>query len=330
LAEAKGWRADASGAIRKGELRAAPKLSLREAAEAWLTAAEGGEILSNREKPYKPSSLRGYRHDLQTYIFPALGARRLGDVSYEDLEALIGRLRARGLSASKVRSVVVPLQAIYRKHRRQVPVDPTRGLRLPKSAAPRERAASPAEAARLLDALPEEARALWATALYAGLRRGELRGLRDEDVDLDDNVIHVRRGWDDKIGEIEPKSEKGARRAPITPILRQYLLEHRARTGRRGSALFFGRTPTEAFSQTTVRNQALKSWTAAGLEPIGLHECRHTFVSMMAAAGIPLERIGDYVGHSSSYMVDRYRHLIEGQRDDDAARLNQYLSAAPH
>jgi hypothetical protein len=48
----------------------------------------------------------------------------------------------------------------------------------------------------------------------------------------------------------------------------------------------------------------------------------------MHAAGVPLERIGDYVGHSSSYMTDRYRHLIEGQRDEDAARFDSLLAGA--
>jgi integrase len=52
--------------------------------------------------------------------------------------------------------------------------------------------------------------------------------------------------------------------------------------------------------------------------PIGLHECRHTYVSLMHAAGLSLERIGDYVGHSSAYMTDRYRHLLAGH---EARRL---------
>jgi hypothetical protein len=51
------------------------------------------------------------------------------------------------------------------------------------------------------------------------------------------------------------------------------------------------------------------------LEPLGFHEARHTLVSLMHAAGNSLEEIGDFVGHSSTYMVDRYRHLIEGQRE---------------
>ena len=60
----------------------------------------------------------------------------------------------------------------------------------------------------LLDALPEEDRALWATAFYADLRRGELRGLQDDDIDLEANLIRVRRGWDDVEGAIEPKSPR--------------------------------------------------------------------------------------------------------------------------
>jgi integrase len=64
----------------------------------------------------------------------------------------------------------------------------------------------------------------------------------------------------------------------------------------------------------------------AGIEPIGLHECRHTYVSLMADAGFSLEQIGDYVGHSSAYMVDRYRHLLDGHEAAAAARFDAYLA----
>ena len=45
----------------------------------------------------------------------------------------------------------------------------------------------------------------------------------------------------------------------------------------------------------------------------------------MHAAGCSLEEIGDYVGHSSAYMTDRYRHLIDGQREIAAAKLDKFL-----
>jgi integrase len=340
FSEAKSWRRDAGRAVEHGQLKAAPRITLREVSEDWLVKAEAGEILTRSEGVYKPSTLRGYRKTLEVYVYPDLGGRRLGELRPEQLEALIGRLRARGLSRSRIKNVLIPLQAIYRHHRRQVPVNPTVGLKgFPEAGKVRDRVASPEEAVRIVDALPEDDRALWATAMYAGLRRGEMMALRDDDVDLKANLLRVRDdgNWDDREGRIAPKSKKGVRLVPIIPLLRGYLLEHRAKTGRRGTDLFFGRTAEEPFTPSHIGRRAQAAWAAtavgaflqersAEIEPIGLHECRHTFVSLMHAAGVPLERIGDYVGHSSTYMTDRYRHLIEGQREEDAAALDVYLS----
>ena len=61
---------------------------------------------------------------------------------------------------------------------------------------------------------------------------------------------------------------------------------------------------------------------------IGLHECRHTYVSLMHAAGRTLEAIGDFAGHSSSYITDRYRRLIDGQPEEAAAAFDSYLTGA--
>lgn len=57
-----------------------------------------------------------------------------------------------------------------------------------------------------------------------------------------------------------------------------------------------------------------------------LHELRHTYVSWMVDAGFSLERIGDYVGHSSAYMVDRYRHLLAGHEQEAADALSGYFA----
>ena len=137
-----------------------------------------------------------------------------------------------------------------------------------------------------------------------------------------------KRDPPDKAGEIAPKSRKGFRRVPLSGSLRPFLLEHKARTGRRGSDLVFGRTASEPFTPSHIRKRARDAWAAAGLTPIGLHECRHTYVSLMHAAGLTLERIGDYVGHSSAFMVDHYRRLLDGHEDEAADALDAYLARA--
>jgi integrase len=75
--------------------------------------------------------------------------------------------------------------------------------------------------------LPTSDRGLWATALYAGLRTGELQALDWADIDLDQNLIRVERSWDSQAGYIEPKSRAGKRRVPLTQTLRAHLLNHR-------------------------------------------------------------------------------------------------------
>ena len=85
------------------------------------------------------------------------------------------------------------LRVIYKRAlaRGEVAVNPTAGLQMPAVRARQDRIASPQECAHLLDALPGRDRALWATAMYAGLRRGELMALRAEDIDLEVGVINV-------------------------------------------------------------------------------------------------------------------------------------------
>lgn len=341
-AAAKAWRADATVSLRRGTMVAASRVTVREAAEAFLDGARDGVVLTRNGRRYKPSVVRTYRRDLDRYVLPDLGALRLSDVRRRDVQALVDRLVGSGLSGSKVRNVVTPVQAIYRRALQddEIAVNPVATLRLPSPGAARERVASPAEAAVLLAALPEEDRAVWATALYGGLRRGELRALRVEDVDLAAGVIRVVRGWDDVEGPIEPKSRKGTREVPVSATLREILAAHLLRSGRRGSDLVFGRSASVPFVANGVRRRAARAWAAAAvgvfltgrplaveIAPIGLHECRHTFVSLMHAAGRSLEEIGDYVGHSSAYMTDRYRHLLDGARADAAAALDELLAA---
>jgi integrase len=130
-------------------------------------------------------------------------------------------------------------------------VNPTLGLALPAVRARRERVARPEEAAALIAAAPAGDRGLWATALYAGLRRGELMALRWEDVDFDAGLIRVERGWDKAEGPIEPKSLAGRRRMPMAQPLRAHLAAHRPASGSAGD-LVFGRNDGQPFGQAVV------------------------------------------------------------------------------
>jgi integrase len=350
-AAAKSWRDDKLGAVKRGELRAPTARTVREASEAFMAGAKDGSIPTASGGRYKPATLRGYRVGLDKRVLPALGHKRLSDVRRADVQDLADRLTAERLSASTVQNTLDPLRAIYRRAIRReegVTVNPTQGLELRRPDGKRECIAGPAEAALLIGAIDVDERALWATAFYAGLRRGELRALRWKHIDLEARVIHVSRGWDAIEGEQDTKSAAGKRRVPILDALAAELTVHKTRTGRDGDALVFGRSATVPFNPETVRRNALAAWgwkeatnpepggrpnvihmkaRADALEPITLHEARHTCASLLIAAGVNAKALSVIMGHSTITMTfDTYGHLMPGGLDEARAATDAYLA----
>jgi integrase len=180
----------------------------------------------------------------------------------------------------------------------------------------------------LIAALRPEDRALWGCAFYAGLRRGELRALLWDDVDLADGLIRVERSMNSYGDGGEPKSRAGRRGVPIVAALRNHLVGHKLVTGRH-EGLVFGSSATQPFTPTAVRKRALTDWRRVGLEPIGLHECRHTFASLLIAAGVNAKAITSYLGHASIQTTfDLYGHLMPGNEEESVALVDAYLERA--
>jgi integrase len=192
-------------------MRAPVPTTLTEAANAWIEGAREGTIRTRSGHIYKPSALRGYDSALRMRVLPQLGSVKLSDVSRLDVQDLADRLLAEGLDPSTVRNTLMPLRAIFRRAvtRGELGVNPTTMLQLPALTGRRDRIASPTEAARLISALATADQAVWATALYAGLRRGELLALRWADVDLASGVIRVEWSWDIAEGPTGTSSRPG-------------------------------------------------------------------------------------------------------------------------
>jgi integrase len=227
LSEAKAWRADAYTKLRNGKMRSPSKITVRHAAEEWMEGARAGSIRTRSGARYKPGTVRSYESALTSRVLPEFGSVQLSELQRSDLHRFAERLRGEGLDGSTIRNTIMPLRAIYTRamDRGDVAVNPTAGLRLPTAQGRRERIASPSEAAALLAAVPACDRALWATAFYAGLRRGELMALDWSRVDLAGGVIRVEQSWDRVAGLIDPKSKAGRRTVPIPAVLRDFLDE---------------------------------------------------------------------------------------------------------
>ncbi len=343
--EAKAWRHSQLELAADGLLFAPSRRTLGELTPRWVAMAREGRVRNRSGRRYKPSALRTLEKDMRLYLVPSLGTKRMAAVSRGDLQRLVDEWLGRNLSPSKVRSIVNAARVLWRDFdlltgwEGQLPIDPTRGLRLPATAPSDVRIASAAEARRLIHALGPPDRALWATAIYAGLRHGELRALQARDISLKQRRIQVRRGWDPYEGEIIPKSHAGRRVTIITRPLERLLTQHLKYTKRRGRDLVFGRTPTRPFDPTTVRRRALHAWTAARqredelptipatgrIRPIKLHECRHTAVSHMLDAGLAIEKVSKFIGHASiTITIDRYAHLLPAGEAEATELLDAY------
>src|SRR5262249_4657421 len=143
---------------------------------------------------YKPGVVRGYELVLRGRVLPHFGSAKLAAIDHLDVQDFADQLLAEGLDPSTIRNILMPLRVVYRRalQRGEVSVNPVTGVMLPAVRGRRDRIASATEAAALIEALPEGDRALWATAFYAGLRRGELMALDITNVDMSVGIEVIR------------------------------------------------------------------------------------------------------------------------------------------
>lgn len=321
--EAKTWRADAMSAVSKGGLRAPKPTTIQQAWDEWLPGARAGTILNRSGDPYKPSAVRSYERAMRLRVLDPFGAARLADVRRPDLQEFVNGLIVSGLSASAIQVTILPLRALFKRAvaRGEIAVNPCTGLDMPAVRSGLKRIASPREAERLIAALPAGDRPIWATAMYAGLRRGEMQALRVEDISIGLGVIYVERSWDVEEGAQETKNRE-KRRVPIPEVLQGYL----SSLPKAGLAFGSGGVP---FDPRGLVRRADKAWKGAKLLRITPHECRHTFASLMIAAGVNAKTLSTYMGHASIEITfDTYGHLMPGNEQEAAGLLDAYLKGA--
>ncbi len=327
-AAAKAWRQDAGGAVRRGELRATTAPTLDDALAAVLAAMDAGTFRTRGRRPFKPTTRKATEQNYRLRVTDRFGRHRLDQLDHVDLQDFIDELDAAGTGPSTIEAAVLPLRLIFRWARARgiVAIDPTDGLELPQKPSRQRVPPSPADAARLLAAVPDADRPVWATAMLAGLRRGEILALDWSNINLSAGVLRVERSYDPTSGlYLLPKSKHGIRTVPVTAALAPYLREHALRSGRR-DGLVFGDSATRPLDSRRLQERADDAWRSAGLTRATLHACRHLYASMSIAAGVNAHALCRYMGHSSiAVTFDLYGHLFPGNEAEAAALLDAYL-----
>jgi integrase len=319
-------------------------------AREWWDGVESGAISKRKgrkDQGYSDTTLPGYRRSLFNKLLPEFENEPAAGLDESRWQAWVDRESRNGLSRSRLANHIAVVSAIYgwasRPTRRIVPRNPTLTVELPPNdETPRERVATADEAARLLDALEPDDQVPYALAFYAGLRRSEIHRLEEDDVDLDSLSLIVRRA----------KSDAGTeRRIPIAAPLKPILEAARERRKQRRSpsrrvchrSVMSGKLVEAAYKAWGWKRQPPEKgkpqkkgepgeWIPAvkqPLEPIGLHECRHTYASLLVAAHYTLKEVMEYMGHADLTTTSRYvKRLPQPSEDNPADRLNAYLAAA--
>jgi integrase len=185
---------------------------------------------------------------------------------------------------------------------------------------------SKGELRSMMDNAPTRWRPLLVTAIFTGLRVSELRGLRWQDVDLDNPTVpmlHVRQRADnwDKIGK--PKSKAGSRDIPLAPIVANTLRQWKAECPAGALDLVFPADDGSVESYFTIRSSFwLPLQSRLGMpEKYGFHSLRHAAASLFIAhLGWTPKRVQTVMGHASIQMTyDRYGHLFEDRENDREA-----------
>jgi integrase len=155
---------------------------------------------------------------------------------------------------------------------------------------------------------------VYATALYTGMRMGEMWGLRWTDCDLDRGLLTVRRSY-----RMAPKSGK-PRAVPINPALLPILRQWRNDCPASDEALAF---PTaRGFMRQKDRDYGFKDALAgAKCHAIGFHGLRHTFASHFMMSGGNILTLQKLLGHSSVAVTMKYAHLAPDFMRDEIGRL---------
>jgi integrase len=183
--------------------------------------------------------------------------------------------------------------------------------------------------------------ALYVLAVTAGLRQGELSGLKWEDVDLDHGILRVKRtlsgikGGKPVFGT--PKTAKGRRSVQLTVKAVEALEKHRERQieerkrlvelWRDWDLVFPTRVGTPISRHNLVARSFKPLLVRAGLPDIRFHDLRRTCATLMLVVSTNPKVVQEMLGHANvSITLDTYSHLLPNMQGEAVGRLDNLLS----
>ncbi|MGO9056951.1 MAG: tyrosine-type recombinase/integrase [Candidatus Binataceae bacterium] len=298
--------------------------------------------LENSVKPsVRPLTHEQYRQHVKLYLAPLLGHQRLAKLAPQHVRQFLNRKLQDGLSPRTVQlSLVILRRALGQAVKdglvgRNVAtlVDPPRWRR------PEIMPWEPSEATRFLEAITgERLETAYLVALSLGLRRGEVLGLRWQDVDLAEKSITICQALarvGGRLRFIEPKSLQSRRTIPLHDGLvaalrahRRRQLEQRLSAGSQwvDSGLLFTTGKGTPLEPRALNEDFDRIVAKVNLRRVRLHDLRHACASFLLAQGVHPRVVMEFLGHSQiSLTMNTYSHVLPDAMREAIERMEVML-----
>jgi integrase len=319
----------------------ADSLRLGDYLQRWLEDSKKGSV--------KRVTYEGYARQVRNHLVPTLGRIKLKALKPAHLRGLYREKSETGLSARTVGYIHATIHNALEQAVKDglLPRNVADAVKPPQLCKEEIQPLTPAQTKSLLEAVGGETvggdrfEALYVLAVTAGLRQGELLGLKWEDIALDRGLLQVRRTLSNtKGGEpvfSDPKTARGRRSVKLTARAVEALKRHRERQLEereevaglwQNHGLVF---PTQVGTAMSRHNLVARSFKPllkrAGLPEIRFHDLRHTCATLMLAVGANPKVAQETLGHANvTITLDTYSHLLPNMQDEVAEKVNELLS----
>jgi len=317
----------------RGQNLAARTRALAEWLDEWLT-----EIKSHDGT--RPTTLRRYREIVTAHLVPELGKVRLDRLAPRDVQRLLAARRDTVAPATLVKIHAVLRVALADAERLDlVPRNVARAVKGPALGHEERQALTVEEARTFLTAIEgDRLEAVFVLGLTMGLRRGEVLGLRWEDIDLDDRVLRVRRALqrvDGALRLVDTKTRASRRPLPIPSMAARALERRRARQAAERLAageawqdrdLVFTTAIGTPLEPRNVNRRFEQLRRHAGLPWLRLHDLRHGCATFLLAQGVDPRTVMEILDHTTiRQTMDRYGHVLPERLRAAADAMDQAL-----
>ena len=294
----------------------------------------------------RPSSHQTYKGYIENHIKPNIGDIPLEKLTTLDLQRLYKTLLARGrvdrleskgqprgLSPKTVRNIHQILSSALKlaQEQRIILTNPAEGCALPK-VEHREMKTLPVEQLQsfLREAKDSGVFALYYLELATGLRRGELLGLKWEDIDLEHGDLRVRRQIariNGQVVEAPLKTKNAYRTLPLAEDTISILKEQKKKVG--SSPWVFPSATGGPISPDSVLHMLHRVLKRAGLPKVRFHDLRHTFATLALQNGVDIKTVSGMLGHfSAGFTLDTYAHVTTSAQKAAANTMGKLLSGS--